>query len=75
MIASRTQKGLLWTHNDHGDVARIFAMSEEGEDFGTDLIIERLYEYFVTFVYNFPTKHASLVSIIENIHHFRYMGS
>jgi len=35
LIASRTQKGLLWTHNDHGDDARIFAMSEEGEDFGT----------------------------------------
>ena len=34
LIASRTLRGLLWSHNDHGDIARIFAMSEEGEDLG-----------------------------------------
>ena len=39
MIASRTQRGLLWSHNDHGDVARIFAFSEEGVDLGIFIIL------------------------------------
>ena len=34
IIASRNQKGVLWAHNDHGDDARIFALSEEGADLG-----------------------------------------
>ena len=34
IIASRTQRGVLWSHNDHGDDARIFALSETGEDLG-----------------------------------------
>ena len=35
IIASRNQRGVLWSHNDHGDDARIFAFSEEGADLGT----------------------------------------
>ena len=34
IIASRAQKGVLWSHNDRGDDARIFAISEEGADLG-----------------------------------------
>ena len=33
-VASRTQEGVLWAHNDSGDTARVFAMTEEGDDLG-----------------------------------------
>ena len=28
---SKRQDGILWTHNDHGDDARVIAMSDEGQ--------------------------------------------
>lgn len=34
LVASRTQQGVLWAHNDSGDTARVFAMTEEGDDLG-----------------------------------------
>lgn len=35
LAASRANKGLLWTHNDSGDDARIFALDTNGKDRGT----------------------------------------
>ena len=35
IASSRTNPGLLWTHNDSGDTARLFAFNEKGEDLGT----------------------------------------
>ena len=35
MAASRLRPGLLWTHNDSGDQARIFAFDLQGRDLGT----------------------------------------
>jgi hypothetical protein len=35
LTASRTQEGVLWAHNDSGDVARVFAMGTDGADLGT----------------------------------------
>lgn len=34
LVASRSQPGVLWAHNDSGDIARVFAMTEEGLDLG-----------------------------------------
>ena len=30
LVASRTQAGILWTHNDSGDSARVFAIESDG---------------------------------------------
>ena len=35
LAASRLRPGLLWTHNDSGDQARIFAFDLQGRDLGT----------------------------------------
>jgi hypothetical protein len=35
LAASRNNPGVLWTHNDSGDVARIFAISTQGQLLGT----------------------------------------
>lgn len=35
MVASRSQPGVLWAHNDSGDIARVFAMTDEGLDLGS----------------------------------------
>lgn len=35
IAASRCQDGVLWTHNDSGDDAFIFAINKEGENLGT----------------------------------------
>ena len=35
LVASRSQPGVLWAHNDSGDSARVFAMTEEGLDLGS----------------------------------------
>ena len=34
MIASRTNDGVLWTHNDSGDGPNFYAMSTSGADLG-----------------------------------------
>jgi hypothetical protein len=34
VIASRTNAGVLWAHNDSGDSARVFAMTTSGEHLG-----------------------------------------
>jgi hypothetical protein len=34
LAASRSQPGVLWAHNDSGDSARVFAMTEQGEHLG-----------------------------------------
>ncbi len=34
LAASRTQPGVLWTHNDSGDTTRIFAVGTGGENLG-----------------------------------------
>lgn len=34
LVASRKQPGVLWTHNDSGDSARVFALGENGKDLG-----------------------------------------
>lgn len=34
IVASRTQPGVLWVHNDSGDSARIFAIDREGRRLG-----------------------------------------
>ena len=54
MIASRVQRGVLWSHNDHGDDARIFALSEEGEDLGIEKYIfdQFLMMFFVIVFYH-----------------------
>jgi hypothetical protein len=31
----RLDPGVLWTHNDSGDIARFFAMDQQGQDLGT----------------------------------------
>jgi hypothetical protein len=31
LAVSRTQEGVIWAHNDSGDVARVFAMNDQGE--------------------------------------------
>jgi len=38
LVASRRQPGLLWTHNDSGDSARVFAIGENGRDLGVVLL-------------------------------------
>jgi hypothetical protein len=35
IVASRRNPGLFWTHNDSGDVARVFAFDREGRSRGT----------------------------------------
>lgn len=30
LVLSRTQRGVLWTHNDSGDAARVFALAADG---------------------------------------------
>jgi hypothetical protein len=35
MAASRTQTGIVWVHNDSGDIARVFAMRTTGSHLGT----------------------------------------
>ncbi len=35
IAASRCNKGVLWTHNDSGDGASIYALNEKGEKLGT----------------------------------------
>ena len=51
MIASRVQRGVLWSHNDHGDDARIFALSEEGEDLGIEkYIFDQFLMMFIVFI-------------------------
>jgi hypothetical protein len=35
LVASRQNPGVLWTHNDSGGDARLFALSIEGRDLGT----------------------------------------
>lgn len=35
LAASQCQTGVLWTHNDSGDKARIFALDARGKDLGT----------------------------------------
>ncbi len=35
IVASRCQKNVLWTHNDSGDDAFIFAINEKGKQLGT----------------------------------------
>lgn len=35
IVASRQNPGVLWVHNDSGDSARVFAISEKGEFLGT----------------------------------------
>ena len=34
LAASRSQPGVLWAHNDSGDIARVFAMTVEGRHLG-----------------------------------------
>ncbi|MBM4372121.1 MAG: hypothetical protein FJ098_10735 [Deltaproteobacteria bacterium] len=34
LATSRSHPGVLWTHNDSGDTARIFALTEEGKHLG-----------------------------------------
>ncbi|MCB0712442.1 MAG: hypothetical protein KDD67_08950 [Ignavibacteriae bacterium] len=34
LAVSRTQPGVLWTHNDSGDTTRIFAVGKSGENLG-----------------------------------------
>ena len=34
LAASRSQPGVLWAHNDSGDIARIFAMTDDGRHLG-----------------------------------------
>ncbi|MFC1541767.1 hypothetical protein ACFL50_04880 [Candidatus Latescibacterota bacterium] len=34
IVASRKNNGVLWTHNDSGDIARIFAIDTEGNHLG-----------------------------------------
>ncbi len=34
LVASRSQPGVLWAHNDSGDSARVFAMTDDGRDLG-----------------------------------------
>ncbi len=38
LVASQQHAGTYWTHNDSGDKARIFAVSETGQDLGTFLL-------------------------------------
>lgn len=35
LAVSRTQPGVLWSHNDSGDTARVFALGEDGRKLGT----------------------------------------
>ena len=35
LVASRSNPGVLWVHNDSGDSPRVFAMTSEGEDLGS----------------------------------------
>ena len=35
LVASRAHAGVLWTHNDSGDTARLFALAEDGTLLGT----------------------------------------
>ena len=35
LVASRSRPGVLWTHNDSGDTARVFAVGMDGADLGT----------------------------------------
>ncbi len=34
LVASRSQPGVLWAHNDSGDTARVFAMMDDGRHLG-----------------------------------------
>ncbi len=34
LAASRSQPGVLWAHNDSGDIARVFAMTDDGRHLG-----------------------------------------
>ena len=35
LVASRSQQGVLWAHNDSGDIARVFAMTDDGRHLAT----------------------------------------
>lgn len=34
LVASRANPGVLWSHNDHGDASRVFALSDSGRHLG-----------------------------------------
>lgn len=38
LVASRSQPGVLWVHNDSGDVARLYAVGADGSDLGAFLL-------------------------------------
>ncbi len=40
VLASRNNNGVLWTHNDSGDIARIFAIDTQGRYLGTYILPE-----------------------------------